>query len=91
MNQQLRITVSGDLEGDFVVIGALSEDEYLIARESSVPSLKNARKHSGSRPATAEEFAAFEADHGPFLPPDGEEMEPDDQVTNKASARRYET
>jgi len=26
----------------------------------------------GARPATAEEFAAFEAEHGPFLPPDGE-------------------
>jgi len=28
MNQQLRIEVSGDLEGDFVVIEARSEDEF---------------------------------------------------------------
>jgi hypothetical protein len=26
----------------------------------------------GERAATPEEFAAFEAEHGPFLPPDGE-------------------
>jgi hypothetical protein len=26
----------------------------------------------GERAATSEEFAAFEAEHGPFLPPDGE-------------------
>jgi len=29
-------------------------------------------QRSGARPATAEEFAAFESEHGPFLPPDGE-------------------
>lgn len=69
MNQQLRITVSGDLEGDFVVIEALSDDEFVIARESS---LKNAREHSDARPASPEKFAAFETEHGPFLADDGE-------------------
>jgi len=72
MKQQLCIKVSGDLEGDFVVIEARSEDEFVIARESSLPSLRNAREHSGAHPANPEEFAAFEAEHGPFLPSDGE-------------------
>jgi hypothetical protein len=73
MRQQLRIKVSGDLEGDFVVIEALSEDEFMIARESSIPSLKDIRERSGARPATAEEFAAFETEDGPFLPSDGDD------------------
>jgi hypothetical protein len=68
----IRIKVSGDLEGDFVVIEARGEDAFVIAREPSLPSLKNASEHSGTRPANPEEFAAFEAKHGPFLPPDGE-------------------
>jgi bifunctional DNA-binding transcriptional regulator/antitoxin component of YhaV-PrlF toxin-antitoxin module len=72
MNQQLRIKVSGDLEGDFVVIEARSEDEFVIARESSLPSLGTIRERSGAHPATAQEFAAFEGENGPFLPPDGE-------------------
>jgi hypothetical protein len=72
MKQRLRIKVSGDIEGDFVVIEARSEDEFLIARESSLPSPKDIRERSGTRPATAEEFATFEAENGPFLPPDGE-------------------
>ena len=69
MRQQLRIKVSGDLEGDFVVIEALSEDEFVIARESSIPSLKDIRERSDARPATAEDS---EAEHGLLLPPDGE-------------------
>lgn len=72
MDGLIRIRVSGDLEGDFVVIETLSEDEFVIARESSLPSLKTIRERSGARPATAEEFADFEAENGPFLLPDGE-------------------
>jgi hypothetical protein len=34
--------------------------------------LKSIRERAGAREATDEEFAAFEAEHGPFLPPDGE-------------------
>lgn len=72
MKQQLHIKVSGDLEGDFAVTEERGEGEFVITRESSPPSLKETRERSGARPATAEEFAAFEAEHGPFLPPDGE-------------------
>lgn len=72
MKQQLHIKVSGDLEGDFAVTEERGKGEFVITRESSPPSLKEVRERSGARPATPEEFAVFEAEHGPFLPPDGE-------------------
>lgn len=72
MKQQLHIKVNGDLEGDFLVTEARGKDEFVITREPAPPSLGEIRKRSGARPATAEEFAAFESEHGPFLPPDGE-------------------
>lgn len=72
MKQELHIKVSGDLEGDFAVTEERGEGEFVITREPGPPSLREIRKRSGARPATAEEFAAFEAEHGPFLPPDGE-------------------
>ena len=72
MKQQLHIKVSGGLEGDFLVTEERGADEFVITRESGPPSLKEIRKRSGARPATPEEFAAFEAEHGPFIPPDGE-------------------
>jgi len=59
MKQPLRIKVSGGLEGDFVVTEERSADEFVITREVA-------------REATDEEFAAFEVEHGPFLPPDDE-------------------
>lgn len=71
MKQQLHIKVSGGLEGDFVVTEERGGDEFVISRESA-PSLKGIRERAGAHEATDEEFAAFEADHGPFLPPDGE-------------------
>lgn len=71
MKQQLHIKVSGGLEGDFVVTEERGGDEFVITRESA-PSLKSIRERAGAREATDEEFAAFEAEHGPFLPPDGE-------------------
>ncbi len=71
MKQQLHIKVSGGLEGDFVVTEERGGDEFVISRESA-PSLKGIRERAGAREATDEEFAAFEAEHGPFLPPDGE-------------------
>lgn len=71
MKQQLHIKVSGGLEGDFVVTEERGADEFVITRESG-HSLKEIRERAGAREATDEEFAAFEAEHGPFLPPDGE-------------------
>jgi len=43
--------------------------------QSTVPSIKEIRVRSGARPATPEEFAAFEAKYGPFLPPDEANLE----------------
>jgi hypothetical protein len=65
MKQQLHIKVSGGLGGDFVVTEERGDPE-------SPPLLKDIRERAGAREATDEEFAAFEAEHGPFLPPDGD-------------------
>jgi len=70
MRQPLHIKASGGLEGDFVVTEERGADEFVIARESR-PSLKEIRERAGAREATDEEFAAFEAEHGPFRLPDG--------------------
>ena len=43
--------------------------ELVIAPDTSFEAML---ERTGSRLATPEEFAAFEAWHGPFLPPDGE-------------------
>lgn len=48
-----------------------AHDDFVISRDSA-PSLKDIRERVGAREATDEGFAAFEAKHGPFLPPDGE-------------------
>jgi len=71
MKQQLHIKVSGGLEGDFVVTEERGEGEFVIRREFE-SSLKGIRTRAGAREATDEEFADFEVEHGPFLPPDGE-------------------
>jgi len=69
MEQQAHITVSGDLEGEFVITEERGDNEFVIARETA---WRAAQRRAGAREATDEEFAAFEAEHGPFLPPDGE-------------------
>ena len=71
MKQQLHIKVSGGLEGDFVVTEERGGSEFVIVREPE-PSLQSLRERSGARAATQEEFDAFVAEYGPFLPPDGE-------------------
>jgi hypothetical protein len=63
------IKLSGDIEGAYVVTGRRAGGELVIAPDTS---WKAMLERTGHRPATAPELAAFEAEHGPFLPPDGE-------------------
>lgn len=71
MKQQLHIKVSGGLEGDFLVTEERGKGEFVITREPDA-SWKATQARAGGREATDEEFAAFEHEFGPFLPPDGE-------------------
>ena len=66
---QLHVTLSGDRAGDYVI-----EEERPDGRLVLVPdlSVKAILARHGERKATPEEFAAFVAEYGPFLPPDGE-------------------
>lgn len=63
------VTLSGDINGDYVIEDQRPDGRMVIAPDLSVEAIL--ARH-GERRATAEEFAAFEAEHGPFLPPDGE-------------------
>lgn len=68
MEQPAHITVSGALEGEFIVLEERDSGEFVIARETSWKAMLG----RGERDATAEEVAAVEAAQGPFLPADGE-------------------
>jgi hypothetical protein len=69
MSDIAHITVSGDLQGDFVVTEEQPGGKFVIERDTS---WKAVQARAGAREATDAEFAAFEAEHGPFGPPDGE-------------------
>jgi hypothetical protein len=64
-----RVTLSGDRAGTYII-----EEERPGRRLVIAPiTCSNAQgAQLGARDATHEEFAAFEAEYGPFLPPDGE-------------------
>jgi hypothetical protein len=63
------VTLSGDISGEYVVEDRRADGSLVLVPDASYPAVVPA--FSG-RPATAEEFAAFEAEYGPFLPADGE-------------------
>jgi len=69
VEQPAHIKVSGDIEGAYVVTEKRPGGELVIAPDTSWEAML---ERTGSRAATAEEFAAFVAEHGPFLPPDDE-------------------
>jgi hypothetical protein len=69
MSRQAHVTLSGDIAGEYVVEDRRADGRLLLAPDLSVDA--TLAPH-GEREATDAEFAAFEADHGPFLPPDGE-------------------
>ncbi len=63
------VTLSGDLVGEYVVTGQRPDGELTLTPDRS---RKAILARNGERPATPDELAAFEAEYGPFLPPDGE-------------------
>jgi hypothetical protein len=68
MASEPHVTLSGDIVGEYIVKDRRPNGELTLVPDTYpvvVP------EYDG-RPATAEEFAAFEAEYGPFLPADGE-------------------
>ncbi len=70
------VTLSGDIVGEYVVEDTRPDGGLVLVPDpdDAHPSVTWAAmlKRSGGRDATPEELAAFEAEYGPFLPPDGE-------------------
>lgn len=62
------VTLSGDIVGEYIVKDRRPNGELTLVPDT-YPAVMP--EYDG-RPATAEEFAAFEAEYGPFLPADGE-------------------
>ncbi len=69
MAEKAHVTLSGDIEGAYVVVERGPGPELRIVPDTS---WKAMLKGTGERDATAAEIAAIEREHGPFLPPDGE-------------------
>jgi hypothetical protein len=70
MNKHLgHVTLSGERAGTYII-----EEERPGKRLVIAPITCSSAEPAqiGARDATHEEFAAFEAAYGPFLPPDGE-------------------
>jgi len=70
MNKHLgHVTLSGERAGTYII-----EEERPGKRLVIAPVTCSSAEPAqiGARDATHEEFAAFEAAYGPFLPPDGE-------------------
>jgi hypothetical protein len=63
------VTLSGHINGNFLIKKTYPDGSLLIVPVNTPHATLT---HSGGRDATHEEFAAFEAAYGPFLPPDGE-------------------
>jgi hypothetical protein len=66
--QPAHIKVSGALEGEFIITEERNVNEFVITRDTSWKAMLG----KDEREATEEEIAALEAEHGPFLPADGE-------------------
>ena len=69
MGEIAHVHLSGDVEGAFVITEKRPGGELVIAPDTS---WKAILERTGGREATGAEIAAFEREHGPFLPPDGE-------------------
>lgn len=63
------MTLSGDRAGEYVITDQRPDGELTLVPEDS---WKATLARNGERKATPEEFAAFAAEYGPFLSPDGE-------------------
>jgi hypothetical protein len=66
VSRQAHVTLSGDIDGEYVVVKRGEGGELTLAPDTSIAAI---RKRHDLEPAT---LAEFEAEHGPVLPPDGE-------------------
>ncbi len=69
MAEEAHVTLSGDIEGAYVVVEHGPGPELRIVPDTS---WKAMLEGAGERDATEAEIAAIGRDHGPFLPADGE-------------------
>lgn len=67
---QPHVTLSGDIEGEYVVEDRRPDGRLVLVRDTSIASI---RRRQGTRAMTPEESAEFWREHGPHMqPPDGE-------------------
>lgn len=69
MAEEAHVTLSGDIEGAYVVVERGPGPELRIVPDTS---WKAMLRGTGERDATEAEIAAIKREHGPFLPADGE-------------------
>jgi hypothetical protein len=69
MESPAHVKLSGDRAGEYVVTEERPDGSLTLVPDTS---WKAVQARTGGREATDEEFAAFEREFGPFLPPDGE-------------------
>ena len=65
-NAQSHVTLTGDVSGDYVVVGKHDDGSLLVKPDTSMTAI---RRRLGATPATLDEFVA---EYGPIQPPDGE-------------------
>jgi hypothetical protein len=69
MAERAHVTLSGDISGRYVVEERDPSGRLVLVPDTSWKAILD---RSGGRQATPDEITAFEREHGPFLPPDGE-------------------
>ena len=69
MESHAHVKLSGDRAGEYVVTEERPDGSLTLVPDTS---WKAVQARTGGREATDEEFAGFEREFGPFLPPDGE-------------------
>jgi hypothetical protein len=70
VSRQARVTLSGDIDGEYVVVEQGEDGELTLAPDLSIAAI---RKRTGTRAPTPKESEDFWREYGPLmLPPDGE-------------------
>jgi hypothetical protein len=68
MASEPHVTLSGDIVGEYIVKDRRPNGELTLVPDT----YPTVTPEYDGRPATAEEFAVFDAEYGPFQTPDGE-------------------
>lgn len=64
--EQAHVTLSGDIAGDYLVVGQRPDGELRLVPDTSADAILRRLGH------TRATLAEFEAEYGPLQPPDGE-------------------